>query len=87
MDRQRRTHCMASMLTRFVSSGFLPVGTSKILVYAASVDNEGVLPHHTVDAWQIICNYPSIFELIRQSMMRRAEVCIQSHGGHFEHLL
>jgi hypothetical protein len=29
MDRYSRTHCMASTLTRFESSGFLPVGTPK----------------------------------------------------------
>jgi hypothetical protein len=29
MDRLRRTQCMASMLTRFESSGFLPVGTPR----------------------------------------------------------
>jgi hypothetical protein len=77
---------MASMLTRFESSGCLPVGTPNTLVCAAPVDN-AVLHHRTVDAWQTACNYPSIFELIRWSKMRRAEACIQSHGGHFEHLL
>jgi hypothetical protein len=39
-DRQRRTHCIASTLAGFESSGFLPVGTPKALVYAAPVDNE-----------------------------------------------
>jgi hypothetical protein len=29
MDKQRRTHCMASTLARFESSGFLHVGTPK----------------------------------------------------------
>jgi hypothetical protein len=43
MARQRRTHCTASTLARFESSGFLPVGDIKILVYAAPVDNEEAL--------------------------------------------
>jgi hypothetical protein len=50
MDRKRRTHCMASTLARFESSGFLPVGTLKTLVYAAPVDNEEALHHCIVDA-------------------------------------
>jgi hypothetical protein len=31
--------------------------------------------------------YPGIFERMRRSMMGRVEACIESHGGHFEHLL
>jgi hypothetical protein len=34
-----------------------------------------------VDPYQPIHNY-----LRRLSMMRRVEACIESHGGHFEHL-
>jgi hypothetical protein len=59
----------------------------KTLVYAAPVDNEGALHHHSVDAFQTIRNYPDIFERMRRSMMRRVEAFIESHGGHFEHLL
>jgi hypothetical protein len=77
----------ASMLARFESSGFLPVGTPKTLVYAAPVDNEGALHHHIVDACQTIHNYPVIFEWMQQSMMRHVESCIESHGGHIERLL
>jgi hypothetical protein len=87
MDRQRRTHCVASMHARFESSGFLPVGTSKILVYTAPVDNKEVLHNCSVNAWQSIGNYPGIFGLIRRFMMRRVEACSQSHGGYFEPLL
>jgi hypothetical protein len=58
----------------------------KTLVYAAPVDNEEALHHHIVDACQAIRSYPSIFEQMRQSMMRRVEACIESHGGHFEHI-
>jgi hypothetical protein len=62
-------------------------GHLKTLVYAAPVDNEEALRHSIVDACHTIRNYPGIFELMRRSMMRRAEVCIESYGGHFEHLL
>jgi hypothetical protein len=74
---------MASTLARFESSGFLP----KTVAYAAPVDNEMALHHPIVDACQSIRNYPGIFDRMRRSMMRRVEACIESHGGHFEHLL
>jgi hypothetical protein len=57
MDRQRRTHCMASKLARFESSGFSLLGTPKSLVYAVPVDNEEALHHCLVDARQTIRNY------------------------------
>jgi hypothetical protein len=81
----RGAHCMASTLAWLQSFGCLPVGTGKILVYAAPVDNEQAL-HSTVDACQTIRIYPGIFERMRRSMMRRVEACIKSHGGHSEHL-
>jgi hypothetical protein len=62
-------------------------GHLKTLVYADPVDNEEALHHRIVDVCQTICNYPGIFEQMRRSMMRRVEACIESHGGHFEHLL
>jgi hypothetical protein len=58
MDKDRRTHCMASMLhARFESSAFLPVGTPKIHVYAYSVDNKRAIHRCIVDACQTIRNY------------------------------
>jgi hypothetical protein len=73
---------MASMLVRFESSGFLPVGTPTI-----PVDIEETLRHRIVDACQTIRKYPGIFQRMRRSMMRHVEACIESHEGHFEHLL
>jgi hypothetical protein len=78
---------MTSTLARLESSGFLPVGTPKNSCVAAPDDNEEALHHRIVDASQTIRNYPGIFEWMRRSMMRRVEACIESHGGHFEHLL
>jgi hypothetical protein len=63
---------MASTLATFESSGFLPVGTPKTLVYSAPVDNEEALHRRIVDACQTIGNYPEIFERMRRSMMRSA---------------
>jgi hypothetical protein len=62
-------------------------GDLKSLVNAASVDNEEALHHRLVGVCQTIGNCPGIFARIRRSMMRRVEVCIESHGGHLEHLL
>jgi hypothetical protein len=69
---------VASTLARFEPSGFLPWGHLKTLVYVAPVNNIERLDHY---------NYPGIFERMRQSMMRRADVYIESHGGYFDHLL
>jgi hypothetical protein len=71
---------MASTLhTRFESSGFLPLGTPKILVYAAPVDNEK--EHRTADACQTILNWPGIFERTRRSRMRCVDACTESRGA------
>jgi hypothetical protein len=72
------------------SSDFNPLefylwGHLKALVYAAPVDNEET--HPIAEACQTSSNYPGIFEQVRQSTMRGVEACIESHGGHFEHLL
>jgi hypothetical protein len=56
-------------------------------VPAAPVDNEEAFHQRNVDACQTIRNYPSVFGRIRRSKMRRVEACIESHGGHFEHVL
>jgi hypothetical protein len=82
MDRQRRTHCMASTLARFDIYLWRHV---KTLAYAAPVDNEEALHLRIVDACQTIRNYPGIFERMRWSIMRRVEACTKSHGGYFEH--
>jgi hypothetical protein len=73
---------MASTLARFESFGFLPVGHQKTHVYAAPVDNEEALHHRIVHACQTIRNYPGNFERMQWAMMRRVEVCIESHGGY-----
>jgi hypothetical protein len=62
-------------------------GHLKTLVCAVSVVNEEALHHRIVDASQTIRIYLGIFERMRRSMMRRVEACMESHGGHFEHLL
>jgi hypothetical protein len=55
-------------------------GHLNTLVYAAPVGNE-------VDVCQTVRNYPGIFARTERPIMRRVEVCNESYGGHFEHLL
>jgi hypothetical protein len=64
---------MASTFATFKSFGFLPVETSKTLVYAAPVDNEEALHHRVVDACQTVRNYSDIFERMPRSMMTLVE--------------
>jgi hypothetical protein len=54
------------------------------------------VPPHQVSGWrslsllqstEICLSVPGIFEWMQRSMMRRAEACTESHGGHFHHLL
>jgi hypothetical protein len=56
-------------------------------VYAAPVDKEEALNHCSVTAYQTVHLCPGIFARMWLSMMRRVHACIESHGGHFEHLL
>jgi hypothetical protein len=58
-------------------------GHLKTVVYATPVDNEEALHHRIADACQTICICPSIFEEMRQPMIRRVEACMKSYGGHF----
>jgi hypothetical protein len=77
---------VASTVARFESSGFLLGGTPKSLVQAAPVDNEEALQPRSVDACQTVRNCSGIFARMRRAMMRRVEVCVESHG-HSEHFL
>jgi hypothetical protein len=62
-------------------------GHQKTVVSAAPVDNEETFRRRIEDSCQSVLNYPGIFERMRWSMMRLVEACIESHGGHFEHVL
>jgi hypothetical protein len=73
---------MASMVSRFESSGFLTVETSKI-----PVDNEETLHRRIMDACQSIRSYPGICGRMRRPMMRRVETRPETHEEHFEHVL
>jgi hypothetical protein len=62
-------------------------GHLNCLVHAAPVDNEEEHHYYTVDAFQVVRNYPGISEWMWVSMMRCVKVSTESYGGHFEQLL
>lgn len=62
-------------------------GHLKALVYAVPINNAEMLRERIFAACESIRNRPGIFERVRQSMTRRVYACIESGGGHFEHLL
>lgn len=62
-------------------------GHLKTLVYSEPVNNAAELRERINNCCNIIRNTPGIFERVRQNARRRAETCIETNGGHFEHLL
>jgi hypothetical protein len=66
---------------------FYLCGHLKFLVYTPPVGRKEALHHCIVDVCQTINICPGISERTRRSMMRRVEACVESYGGHFEHLL
>jgi hypothetical protein len=87
MDRSRRTYCVAPTLAWFKSSWFSSLGTRTTLVYATPVNDIVTLRQRVEGGCRTIRNTPGIFERVRQCMARRAQCCVEAHGGHLEHLL
>jgi hypothetical protein len=77
---------MASTLARFESSGFYLWEHLKHMCMQLLLTTKR---HFTIALWvsaKTIRNCPGIFELIRLTVLRLVEACIESHRGHFEHL-
>lgn len=62
-------------------------GHIKNVVYATEVQTVDDLWQRIQAACTDLRQNPNVFERVRNSFLRRAEVCIQVHGGHFEQLL
>lgn len=62
-------------------------GHLKSLVYAQPIPDIETLRQRIIDSCNTIRNQPGIFERVRGSMQRRMHSCINSNGGHIEHLL
>lgn len=78
---------MASKIPRFESFGFFLWGHMKSLVYAKKSDSENELLERIMDAAQEIRDNPQMILDAIVSLNRRAEICIDNGGGHFEQLL
>ena len=62
-------------------------GHLKSQVYATPIDREEDLLTRIQDAANDIRNTPGVFARVRQSMIRRCNLCMEQRGNHFEHLL
>jgi len=56
-------------------------------VHSAPIGNERTLHQRILNVYESIPNRPGTFKRVRQIMSRRVRACIDSSGGHFEHLL
>ncbi|GBM48764.1 hypothetical protein AVEN_24952-1 [Araneus ventricosus] len=61
-------------------------GHKKSLVYETPVDSAEDFVQRIVVATDKINTTPGIFERVRQSFLRRCELCNDTRGRHFEHL-
>lgn len=62
------------------------MGTLKT-VHLAPIGNERTLHQRILNVYETIPKRPGTFTRVRQIMIRCVRACIDSSGGHFEHLL
>jgi len=62
-------------------------GLIKDLVYATPIESEEDLIARIVEAVHQVREMPGIFKRVRQSMLRRCELCRDVNGTNFEHLM
>jgi hypothetical protein len=83
MGRQRRTHCMASMLASFESSGFWPVGTPQSpCIYSSCWQWRDTSPLHC----GCLSDYPQLPRYL-WTVAAVNDMACRNYRGHFEHLL
>jgi hypothetical protein len=56
-------------------------------MYSATIENEETLQQRILFACHSIRNLPGTLEMVQQSTIVCVYMCIDSGGGHFEHLL
>ncbi|GBN01075.1 hypothetical protein AVEN_3628-1 [Araneus ventricosus] len=66
---------------------FFVWGQMTSLVYETPVDSAGDLLARIVVAADKIKTTPGIFDRVRQTFLRRCELCNDTRGRHFQHLL
>lgn len=63
-------------------------GHMKTLVYnGVDINDEDELRHRVFQAAETIRAMPNTLERVRNNWLRRLQACVDSDGGHFEHLL
>ncbi|GBL64084.1 hypothetical protein AVEN_155118-1 [Araneus ventricosus] len=78
---------LASSLTGPQPTGLFLLGHMKSSVYEIPVDSAEDLAARIVVAVDKINAPPGIFERVSLSFLRRCELCNDTRGRHFEHLL
>jgi hypothetical protein len=85
--------CMRKQLQRYnpatclnQSFGLLNAGELKTLLYSVPIESEETIHQHTYYSCQTFSNSSEIFERVREFVIRRVHVCIESGTGHFLHL-
>jgi len=66
---------------------FYLCGHLETLVHSAPIENEGTLHQRIFGACPTIRNGAGTFDRVRQPMIRPVHACMDSGGGHSEHLL
>lgn len=62
-------------------------GCMKQIVYSEAINTQEQLTHRIEMAAQQIRDMPNVFSKVRDSMLRRAQACIDNGGLHFEHFI
>ncbi len=78
---------MASEVARSDTSGLLPRGHMKTLLYETKVESRAALRRRIFAAAEQIRNHPNNISSATGSLLVRAENCIATAGGHFEQVL
>lgn len=66
---------------------FFVWGYLKSLVYSSPVETVEELEERVFHHCEVLRNNPEVFFRVRQSMMRRLRLCVETNGRHIEHLL
>ena len=78
---------MATEVARPYTLWLLSLGHMKALVYETKVDSRAALCRHIFAAAKHLRNHRDIIVSATQSLLKHAEKCIATQGGHLEQLL
>jgi hypothetical protein len=87
MDWTSWTCGMASAFANLNPLDFYLWGHLKTLVYSKPIPDADTLRQRVEQGCASIRRIDGLCECIRQSLMRRTQLCVAAGGGHFEHIL